>query len=573
MMPFLANHLWQSTLFAAAVWLLTLALRPNSARVRHCLWLAASAKFLIPFSLLITAGAHVPSAHTTPPPRQFTKAVARVSEPFTIPVPAYHIPATNRPAPVLAVIWLCGTAAVFAFWFVRWRRVREMVRAALPLDLGAPVKTLSSSALPEPGVFGVFRPVLLLPAGIEQRLSAAQLRAIVAHELCHVRRRDNLAATFHMLVEALFWFHPLVWWIGARLVDERERACDEGVLSEGGEPQVYAEGILSVCRLYFESPLPCVSGVTGADLRKRIEIIMIAGIGVNLSVSRKILLAVAALTAVSAPVAVGIVHAQTTPSFEVASVKPNTSGNPRFLGFQTLPGGTLSIRNNFLRSIIAVAYGLPAFYNGDFLTGAPAWIDTERYDIDAKATAGAIPTGMSERDRNLKMGLMLQSLLADRFKLAIHRETKELPVYDLFVLKSGLKLPRAKKAEKDCPEVSTRENNCHMLMGGQGGGIQGNTITIAELVDFLQMWTDRPVINKTDVTGLFDIDVRQGWVPMRGRPAPPAGQQPTAEDLAFADPTRPTLNAVLGTIGLKLEPAKGPVEILVVDHIERPSGN
>ena len=126
---------------------------------------------------------------------------------------------------------------------------------------------MSAPGLVEPGVFGVFRPILLLPEGIGARLNEPQLEAILAHELCHVRRRDNLTATIHMAVQAVFWFHPLVWWLGARLVDERERACDEEVLRLGNRPQVYAAGILNICKLYVESPLACVSGVTGADLK------------------------------------------------------------------------------------------------------------------------------------------------------------------------------------------------------------------------------------------------------------------------------------------------------------------
>ena len=85
------------------------------------------------------------------------------------------------------------------------------------------------------------------------------MEAVIAHEVCHVRHRDNLIAAIHMLVETVFWFHPLVWWIGKRMVDDRERACDEEVLRLGSEPRVYAEGILSVCKLDAESPLACVS--------------------------------------------------------------------------------------------------------------------------------------------------------------------------------------------------------------------------------------------------------------------------------------------------------------------------
>ena len=90
------------------------------------------------------------------------------------------------------------------------------------------------------------------------RLTPPQLKAIMAHELCHIRRRYHVATAIHMGVETLFWFHPLVWWLGARLMEERERAGDEEVLLAGSEPQVYAEGILKICGLYLESPLPFV---------------------------------------------------------------------------------------------------------------------------------------------------------------------------------------------------------------------------------------------------------------------------------------------------------------------------
>ncbi|MBZ5620973.1 MAG: M56 family metallopeptidase [Acidobacteriia bacterium] len=140
-------------------------------------------------------------------------------------------------------------------------------------ELSIDMEVRTSPAFAEPGVFGVRRPVLPLPAGITGHLMPPQLDAILTHELCHVHRQDNLAAAIHMAVEALFWFHPLVWWLGARLMEEREHACDEEVL-RGCEPQVYAESILKICELYLASPLPCVSGVTGANLKKRIEAII-----------------------------------------------------------------------------------------------------------------------------------------------------------------------------------------------------------------------------------------------------------------------------------------------------------
>jgi len=171
------------------------------------------------------------------------------------------------------------------------------------------VPVLSSSLLLEPGVFGIFRPVLLLPEKIVNRLSAPQLRSILAHEMCHVRRRDNLTAAIHMVVEAIFWFHPAVWWIGTRLVEERERACDEAVLELGNEADVYAQGILNVCKFYTESSMACMSGVTGSDLKRRIVRIMTEQTGRKLDLSRKLLLSVAAVMAVALPVIFGLVHA------------------------------------------------------------------------------------------------------------------------------------------------------------------------------------------------------------------------------------------------------------------------
>jgi hypothetical protein len=166
----------------------------------------------------------------------------------------------------------------------------------------------------------------------------------VAHELCRVRRRDNLATVIHMAVEVVFWFHPLVWWLGARLMEERERACDEEVLRNGGEPRAYAEGILKIRELYLASPLACVAGVTGGDLKRRIEAIMSNRAEHRLNYAKKAILAVAAIAAVVTPIVVDIantlaVRAQSsppapsavTPRFEVASIKA-CKGEPAAAG-------------------------------------------------------------------------------------------------------------------------------------------------------------------------------------------------------------------------------------------------
>jgi uncharacterized protein (TIGR03435 family) len=313
----LLSHLLQSTLFAGAAWLFTLGLRRNRARVRYGVLFAASMKFLIPFAALVSLGALVPRHATAPPAvAGWMDTMERIGEPLTVPAAAagtaMHAAAATSPIPwgtIALAVWACGFTAIVACWLDRWRRVRVLRRWASALALEFPVPVMSAPGLLEPGVFGVFRPVLLLPEGIVERLNAAELDTILAHEGCHVRRRDNLTATIHMAVQAIFWFHPLVWWLGARLVEERERACDEEVIALGNTPRIYAAGILNVCRHYVESPLVCVSGVTGSNLKRRIEAILANRATLRLNYARKMALAVTALTALALPIAIGVVHA------------------------------------------------------------------------------------------------------------------------------------------------------------------------------------------------------------------------------------------------------------------------
>ena len=264
------NHLWQSTFFVVAAGLLAIACRNNRAQIRYWLWLSASLKFLVPFSLLVSVGSHLEWVPTSK--KVATQAVSftvvQITQPFSNTLSlATSTSRTTRWLPIAILgLWVCGFGVITLRLFRAWLRIRAAVRSSTPLEMPAKVEVRCSPGLLEPGVVGLLRPVLLLPAGITERLTKPQLEAVLTHEQCHIQRRDNVTAAIHMIVEALFWFHPLVWWIGARLVEERERACDEDVLRLGSEPQVYAEGILKVCKFYVESPLTCVAGVTGNHL-------------------------------------------------------------------------------------------------------------------------------------------------------------------------------------------------------------------------------------------------------------------------------------------------------------------
>jgi beta-lactamase regulating signal transducer with metallopeptidase domain len=304
-MSALFDHLWQSTLFAAVLGLLTLAFRKDRAAVRYGLWFAASLKFLLPFSALLALGTFLAPTYATAPAFHSMARIARSLPDAHLasvmpPVPSMHVTA------ILLVLWAFGFAGFSVLWLIRWGRLHRIVRDARDLSTAPPLPVKASAALLEPGLAGIWRPVLLLPEDMLARLSPREMEAIEAHERCHLRRRDNLTAAIHMLITNLFWFHPLMWWLGARLVDERERACDEAVLDAGSDPKVYAGSILKVCAFYTQSPLMCAAGVSGADLKRRIETIMANRPSSRLSVAKKCALAAIAATAVAAPVLIGL---------------------------------------------------------------------------------------------------------------------------------------------------------------------------------------------------------------------------------------------------------------------------
>jgi TonB family protein len=246
---------------------------------------------------------------------------------------------------MVAILWLAGFVTVIGRWYLSWRRVAVTMRGAIPVAHGREVELLrrvektagirrpislrSSQTSLEPGIFGIIRPLLLWPAGISECLQDAHLEAILAHEAQHVRRRDNLAAALHMVVEAIFWFHPLAWWLGARLVEERERACDEAVLLLGNPPEVYAESILKTCEFCVASPLACVSGVTGADLKQRIVRIVTQGSVDKLGFLKKLLLVAIGTGAVTAPIVAGLIKA---PVATAQSIRANLNPTPMMMG-------------------------------------------------------------------------------------------------------------------------------------------------------------------------------------------------------------------------------------------------
>lgn len=593
----LANHLLQSTAFAGGVALLTLAFRRNRAAVRYWLWLAASLKFLVPFSLLISLGDRLRDVLTAVqialpnPSLAISQTVAQIAQPFSdafdyAPAAARH--GANWRLIALVAVWLCGFLSVALMRLRGWMRIRAALRTSTPLDVTAVVPARSTAEFMEPGVVGFFRPVLLLPEGIAERLAPAQLEAVLAHEQCHVRRRDNLTSALHMMVEATFWFHPLVWWIGARLVEERERACDEMVLSLGNRPCIYAEGILNVCKSYLESPLHCVSGVTGSNLKKRIRAILTGSLARELNLRRKIILAAASTMALGSPVFVGITGSSSADArpyaqdaapaehnykFEVASIKPDKSGGDR-LALNYSPDGFTAV-NVTLRVLIRFAYG-PIEENR--IIGGPDWLGSEKYDIEAKVdgSVAAELEKLAPAQLRAARQQMLRSLLTDRFNLAVSHSTRELPVYALVVAKNGPKLHEAKTGDT-YPNgfKGPGPNGTGLQVGGNGGPIIGQGVSMSMLASALSKQVGRIVLDQTGLRGNYDFTLQ--WVPDQGQSPVPTGaeeSQQTDDVIRGAQTAGNSIfSAIEDRLGLKLDSQKSAIDVLLVDHVERPTGN
>jgi bla regulator protein blaR1 len=312
-MDVIANHIWESTVFALAAAVLTLMFRRNSASVRYWIWFAAVMKFLVPFAALAAA------ARALPLP-QAPSAASGALEAATVVFRSSAIPALGgTPSTVVTIVWLMGALVVLARWVWEWQRLATDARVSPPIvdgivhdtlrriertqGVSTPTTIVSSSRSMEPGVLGIRTPVLIWPRHLTAGLTETHIDAIVAHEVCHIIRRDNLLASVQMIVGAVFWFHPLVWLIGARLIDERERACDERVLALGGRAATYAESILETCRLCLASPVANVSGVTGGNLKTRIARIMTSVPAAPLGLGKKTALVLAAFVMAFAPIA------------------------------------------------------------------------------------------------------------------------------------------------------------------------------------------------------------------------------------------------------------------------------
>ncbi len=267
------------------------------------------------------------------------------------------------------------------------------------------------------------------------------------------------------------------------------------------------------------------------------------------------------------------------PSFEVASIKPNTSGQ-MVMSISAPPGGRFVANGLTFRFLMTYAYRVRDFQ----IIGGPGWTNSDRWNIEARAEEGSVPPRTGPRDPNAPdpIALRLQSLLEDRFQLKFHRETRELPSYELTIAKGGSKVKLSedqtpfRPPEKGDPQPQLPQPGKPMPHGMMRMGmsdLEANGIEFANFVQMLSQVLRRPVIDKTGLKGLYDIKLK--WTPEMGQGTTPFGPVPAgAAPPPAPDPSGPSIfTAVQEQLGLKLESTKGPAEVLVIDSVQKPDEN
>jgi TonB family protein len=359
-----ADHLWQSTLIVVIAATLCVMLRKNGGHLRYVVFLAASAKFLVPFAALTAVGAALPWPASVPAEAPVVATIRSLGQPFVarsaeaivdvqVPSAGPATAASSRAPQLILAIWILGSLGFGAHHLHGAWRLFRLRRLSRPLTAGrelesvrrvaattarAAVPVYASRQVGSPCVAGIVRPVMLWPDGVASTLSDDQLDAVARHELAHVGRRHNLGGAVQSAVETLFWFHPLVWWLGARLSAERERACDEDVLAAGVRPADYASAILHVCEQSLGVRPVGATGIASSTLTRRLEAIMSSHTPQPPGWFTRAALLTCTFALFAGPLAAGAINAQGPTGGTVAGVVTDERGG-------TLPDVTVSARS------------------------------------------------------------------------------------------------------------------------------------------------------------------------------------------------------------------------------------
>jgi uncharacterized protein (TIGR03435 family) len=257
-----------------------------------------------------------------------------------------------------------------------------------------------------------------------------------------------------------------------------------------------------------------------------------------------------------------VAHSQ---AFEKITVKHPRSADQSNMRVQVLPDGDLIANAVPVVMLLSYAYDVPT-NPSPLLSSLPDWTVRERYDIEGKAPANAIPPGLQGGESRSRIQQMIRKLLADHFGLVMRVENKTMSVYALTVAGGGPKLQKLAITEKDCIFDSSPQG-CHNFVAGFGHPLNAKAIDMDDLAHYIENWTDLPVVNHTELGGLFTVNT-EGWLPMR-LPPPPPNAAPGMNPFAGL----PTIFTVLGKLGLELHRQEAVLPVYTVERVERPSVN
>jgi bla regulator protein blaR1 len=464
--------------------------------------------------------------------------------------------------------------------------------------IGRKLRLLTSAEIASPVAVGYRHPAVVVPPGLLERLEEGERQSVLLHELAHLARYDDWMALVTRALRALLVLHPLGAIVLGRIEREREMACDDFVVARTGAARSYARSLARLHDLRWSAGARLLApGILGrnSSLGDRIESLLRRGRVFSARPS----LASLGISAVLLAMLVGagglipgwIAIAQTTlpksfyadlpKSLEVASIRPAKPGR----------GSHSHGSNGRLWATIPISELIERAYQimPQQLEGLPSWARSARYTIQAEAPPGmakdyALARTLPPEQRPQAIAAlrqswsdMLQSLLIDRFKLKVHRETKRLPVYELLVAKGGPKLKPTKKP------TGSSDNGWRGHLVEAGASMDNFASVLSQYGP--QRELGRIVINKTGLTGRYDFTLT--WTPLAdkingmsagaepgGNAEPAPGMAPAPGSSDSSNPSAPSIfTALQQELGLKLKAAKGPVEVLVVDHIDPPTPN
>jgi bla regulator protein BlaR1 len=550
----LINTLWQAVVVAALVWLALRFMPRMNAATRHAIWWATLAVVLIlPVVPRLTAALRPHRQSVAAKAVVATKAAAPpvTIEPLIVPIAQGRT--AGWPLAVLAIwaaIFLWRTFQILrSYVYLRGIKRRSAI-SPMPLpEIPRRATLLISPDIVSPMAVGFLRPAVVLPESLLAELSEAERNHVLLHESAHLARHDDWANLAMRILGGVLALHPVAIWILRRIEREREMACDDWVVARIGSARPYAASLARMVELrQARRGQMLASGIfgSGSFVGNRIEILLRQGRTCSprlsvASVAPGMLVLGALLPAASfAPRWIAFAQAQSARAFDVATVKPVEPDDPRTsIEIQ----GDRLIASATLKALIGFAWDV----QDRDITAGPGWIGSIVYHVEGKSET------LLQQNALPQTRQMLQSLLADRFSLAIHRQTRDEPVYHLLLARGGAKLK------------PSSENLAPRLGNGRGriGGTAANTGMLARM---LSGRLGRPVIDKTGLNGNYDFALR--WNPAPGE----VGDGP--EDGPAADPGGPSIfSALQEQLGLKLESGRGPVEALVIDHVEKPDAN